>query len=104
VTGSGGSTGDGTPVRGKASPVFAGREAEMAALGLAYAEAAARTARTVVVGAEAGGGKTRLVSEFARTVSGEALVVTGAALPAASHGAEPPRADQAGLAGHRDRR
>jgi DNA-binding CsgD family transcriptional regulator len=52
----------------------------MAALGLAYAEAAAGTARTVVVGAEAGGGKTRLVSEFARTVSDEALVVTGACI------------------------
>jgi DNA-binding CsgD family transcriptional regulator/tetratricopeptide (TPR) repeat protein len=64
-------------VRGKASPVFAGREAEVAALGQAYAEAAAGTARTVVVGAEAGGGKTRLVSEFARTVTDECLVVTG---------------------------
>jgi predicted ATPase len=46
------------------SPVFAGREAELAVLARAFDDAANGVPGTVLVGAEAGGGKSRLVSEF----------------------------------------
>ncbi|MBE1535822.1 helix-turn-helix transcriptional regulator [Actinomadura algeriensis] len=47
-------------------PVFAGRTAELAALRAAHARARAGDAAAVLIGAEAGGGKTRLVAEFTR--------------------------------------
>jgi DNA-binding CsgD family transcriptional regulator len=59
------------------SPVFAGREAELAALGTAFGDAAAGSPGTVLIGAEAGGGKTRLVGEFTATLGDRALVLTG---------------------------
>jgi ATP/maltotriose-dependent transcriptional regulator MalT len=63
--------------RGVVSPVFAGREPELAVLAGAFEAAAGGTPSTVLVGAEAGGGKTRLTTEFAMRVRDRALVVTG---------------------------
>jgi DNA-binding CsgD family transcriptional regulator/tetratricopeptide (TPR) repeat protein len=60
-----------------ASPVFAGRVAELAALHHAFAKAASGTPSTVLIGAEPGDGKTRLVGEFARAVQDKALLLTG---------------------------
>jgi DNA-binding CsgD family transcriptional regulator len=62
---------------GLVSPVFAGREAELTLLADAFEDAAGGTPRTVLVGAEAGGGKSRLVGEFAETVRDRALVLAG---------------------------
>jgi len=59
------------------SPVLAGREGELAALDGAFAAAASGTPATVLVGAEAGGGKSRLAAEFAARVRDRALVLTG---------------------------
>jgi DNA-binding CsgD family transcriptional regulator len=59
------------------SPVFAGREAELAVLASAFDDAVGRVPGTVLVGAEAGGGKSRLVGEFAARVAGRALVLAG---------------------------
>jgi DNA-binding CsgD family transcriptional regulator len=59
------------------SPVFAGREAEMAVLAGAFEDAAGGIPGAVLVGAEAGGGKSRLVAEFAARLSGRALVLAG---------------------------
>ena len=59
------------------SPVFAGREDELAALSGAFDTAAGGKPATVLVGAEAGGGKSRLVGEFADRVHGRALVLAG---------------------------
>ncbi|MGH3240496.1 MAG: ATP-binding protein, partial [Spirillospora sp.] len=66
------------------SPVFAGRVAELAALRAAHARACAGEAAAVLVGGEAGGGKTRLVAEFGRglrTVTGACLDLDAASLP-----------------------
>jgi hypothetical protein len=62
---------------GTASPVFVGRTAELAALGHAFRAAADGTAGTVLITADAGGGKSRLVSEFAAQAAGRALVLSG---------------------------
>ena len=59
------------------SPVFAGREAELTALARAFDDAVGGLPGTVLVGAEAGGGKSRLVGEFAARLDGRALVLTG---------------------------
>ena len=50
---------------GVVSPVFAGREAELTLLAGAFEVAAGGTPGTVLLGAEAGGGKSRLVGELA---------------------------------------
>ncbi|MFI0487146.1 ATP-binding protein [Actinomadura sp. 9N215] len=66
------------------SPVFAGRTAELAALRAAHARACAGEPAAVLVGGEAGGGKTRLVAEFARglrTLTGACLDLGAASLP-----------------------
>ncbi len=52
-----------------------GREAELEALMDAFEAAAGGRPQAVLVGAEAGGGKSRLVSEFAAEVRGRALVL-----------------------------
>jgi len=62
---------------GLVSPVFAGREAELRLLSGAFADAAGGTPRTVLAGAEAGGGKSRLVTEFTATVGDRAVVLAG---------------------------
>jgi DNA-binding CsgD family transcriptional regulator len=76
------------------SPVFAGRDDELAALAGAFEEAAGGTPRTVLLGGEAGVGKSRLAGEFAAQVRGRALVLAGgcvelstASLPYAPFGA-----------------
>jgi DNA-binding CsgD family transcriptional regulator len=55
------------------SPVLIGREAELAAL----EEAFEQTPSTVLIGGEAGGGKSRLVAAFADTIAGRARVIIG---------------------------
>jgi DNA-binding CsgD family transcriptional regulator len=76
------------------SPVFAGRDDELAALAGAFEEAAGGTPRTVLLGGEAGVGKSRLAGEFAARVRDRALVLAGgcvelstASLPYAPFGA-----------------
>src|SRR5437879_6200234 len=59
------------------SPVLAGREDEMAVLAGAFEAAAGGTPGTVLLGAEAGGGKSRLAEEFATRVRDRALVLAG---------------------------
>jgi DNA-binding CsgD family transcriptional regulator len=59
------------------SPVFAGREAELTVLAGAFGDAADGLPRMVLVGAEAGGGKSRLVDEFAARLESRALVLVG---------------------------
>jgi predicted ATPase len=54
-----------------------GREAELVALIDAFDDAAGGRSRTVLLGAEDCGGKSRLVGEFAARVRGRALVLTG---------------------------
>jgi ATP/maltotriose-dependent transcriptional regulator MalT len=62
------------------SPAFVGREAELSMLSDACQRAAAGTPGAVLIGGEAGGGKTRLVGEFTSRVGGDALVLMGACL------------------------
>ena len=59
------------------SPVFAGRETELTVLASAFGDAAGGLTRMVLVGAEAGGGKSRLVGEFAARLGDRALVLAG---------------------------
>jgi ATP/maltotriose-dependent transcriptional regulator MalT len=59
------------------SPVFAGRETELAALAGAFEAAASGAQGTVLLGGEAGGGKTRLVREFTARLRDRALVLAG---------------------------
>jgi len=59
------------------SQVFVGRGAELETLSSAFGEAADGTPATVLVGAEAGGGKSRLVAEFTAQVLNRALVLAG---------------------------
>lgn len=54
-----------------------GREAELEALMGALGEAAGGRPGTVLLGAEAGGGKSRLVAEFAGRARDRALVLAG---------------------------
>ncbi|HEX5148033.1 MAG TPA: AAA family ATPase [Candidatus Limnocylindrales bacterium] len=60
------------------SPLFIGRQAELGILTEALDRAAAGTASTILIGGDAGIGKTRLVSELsARAVASGALVLEG---------------------------
>src|SRR5215467_15921432 len=61
----------------EASPVFVGRDAELALLEHALDVAAGGTAGTVLVGAESGVGKSRLISQFAAKAGDRALVLVG---------------------------
>jgi DNA-binding CsgD family transcriptional regulator len=63
---------------GMVSPVFVGRAPELARLRAALGQAAIGAAQTIVVGGEAGVGKTRLVDELAREAEEAGhLVVSG---------------------------
>ncbi|MEU5995502.1 AAA family ATPase [Spirillospora sp. NPDC047418] len=69
---------------GTVSPVFAGRAAELDELRRAHTRACAGAPAAVLVGGEAGGGKTRLVTEFTRelrTLTGGCLDLGAASLP-----------------------
>jgi predicted ATPase len=55
------------------SPVFAGRETELTVLCEVYERARAGVPGTVLLGGEAGVGKTRLVNEFVARVHGTGL-------------------------------
>jgi ATP/maltotriose-dependent transcriptional regulator MalT len=68
------------------SPVFAGREDELAALADAFEAAVGGAPATVLLGAEAGGGKSRLVTEFSTRVGDRALVLTGACVQVSAAG------------------
>ena len=64
------------------SPILAGRDAELRRLDQALAEAVAGgTQRTVLLGAEAGGGKSRLILEFTARVRDRATVLGGRCAP-----------------------
>lgn len=67
------------------SPLFVGRADELAALRQAYALARAGSASTVLVGGEAGVGKTRLITEFTQ-LSDEARVLVGGCLELGTEG------------------
>jgi DNA-binding CsgD family transcriptional regulator/tetratricopeptide (TPR) repeat protein len=68
-------------------PDFVGRVVELEALEAALGRAGAGGAPTVLVGGEAGIGKSRLVGEFSRQVQPEVLVLSGACAP---FGSSPP--------------
>ncbi len=57
--------------------MLVGREAEAGVLEGAFEAAAGGMPQVVLVGAEAGGGKSRLVTEFAAQVRDRALVLAG---------------------------
>jgi AAA ATPase domain len=61
----------------RVSPVLVGRDAELETLMGLLGEAAGGTPGTVLLGAEAGGGKSRLVAEFTGRVRDRALVLAG---------------------------
>jgi alpha-D-ribose 1-methylphosphonate 5-triphosphate synthase subunit PhnL len=62
---------------GEPSPVFVGRDAELALLERALDVAAGGAAGTVLVGGESGAGKSRLIREFAAKAGDRALVLVG---------------------------
>ncbi|GAA2022868.1 hypothetical protein GCM10009819_01920 [Agromyces tropicus] len=64
-----------------------GRETEMHALRAAYARSREGDPSVVVVGGEAGIGKTRLVEEFLRVVDGDAMVARGQCVELGDDGA-----------------
>ena len=68
------------------SPVLAGRDDELAVLGDAFDAAAGGRPATVLVGAEAGGGKSRLATEFTARVQDRALVLAGGCVELAAGG------------------
>ena len=69
-----------------ASPVFIARVAELGLLDAALARAAAGRPSVVVVGGEAGIGKTRLLEEFEARVRDRATVLVGRCFPGAADG------------------
>ena len=70
----------------RVSPVIVGREAEAGVLEGAFDAAADKMPQVVLVGAEAGGGKSRLVSEFTARVRDRALVLDGGCVPLGAAG------------------
>nr|SBO98875.1 Putative LuxR-family transcriptional regulator [Nonomuraea gerenzanensis] len=68
------------------SPLFVGRARELAALGDALARSRAGASSTVLVGGEAGVGKTRLIKEFVDHRAGDALVLVGGCLELGTEG------------------
>ncbi|MDN3356707.1 helix-turn-helix transcriptional regulator [Actinomadura sp. DC4] len=68
------------------SPAFVGRKAELATLTDACDRARGGTPGAVLLGGEAGGGKTRLVDEFAARVCDDTLVLAGGCLELSTAG------------------
>ncbi|MEV0383724.1 AAA family ATPase [Nonomuraea sp. NPDC050643] len=68
------------------SPLFVGRARELAALGDALGRARAGASATVLVGGEAGVGKTRLITEFTGNRADDALVLVGGCLELGTEG------------------
>ncbi len=68
------------------SPAFVGRDAEIGILDRNLARAIRGESSVVVVGGEAGVGKSRLITEFAGRARGRALVLEGRCFPAYGHG------------------
>ncbi|TYB68836.1 AAA family ATPase [Nonomuraea sp. PA05] len=68
------------------SPLFVGRARELAALGDALVRSRAGASSTVLVGGEAGVGKTRLIREFVEHRAGDALVLVGGCLELGTEG------------------
>ena len=68
------------------SPVLAGRAGELAVLTEAFDAAAGGKPATVLVGGEAGGGKSRLTAEFAARVQDRAVVLAGGCVELAAGG------------------
>lgn len=64
-------------MRAGVSPSLVGRQGDLEALDDAYAETIGGATRTVLVGGEAGIGKTRLVDEFLRSLPDDAIVLRG---------------------------
>ncbi len=64
-------------MRATVSPALVGRQADMDALRDAYAESVAGSSRAVLIGGEAGIGKTRLVGEFLRSLPVETIILRG---------------------------
>ncbi|WP_345800233.1 AAA family ATPase [Microbacterium sp. AZCO] len=64
-------------MRATVSPSLVGREDDLEGLRDAYADSIAGSTRAVLVGGEAGIGKTRLVGEFVRSLPAEAIVLRG---------------------------
>ncbi len=64
-------------MRATVSSSLVGREADLDVLRDAYAEATAGSTRSVLIGGEAGIGKTRLVGEFLSGLPAEALILRG---------------------------
>ncbi|WHO75538.1 AAA family ATPase [Rhizobium sp. BT03] len=57
--------------------LFSGRVAELDAMDSAFRDVSGGRQRSILLGAEAGGGKSRLVEEFADRLSGRAVVLKG---------------------------
>jgi DNA-binding CsgD family transcriptional regulator len=68
------------------SPAFVGREPELSTLADAFERARGGTPGAVLLGGEAGGGKTRVVGEFAERVRDDALVLAGGCLELSTAG------------------
>ena len=68
------------------SPAFIGRQNELTTLTDVYEQARAGATGTVLLGGEAGGGKTRLVNEFAARVHEDTLVLAGGCLELSTAG------------------
>ncbi|WP_276313847.1 helix-turn-helix transcriptional regulator [Solihabitans fulvus] len=68
------------------NPIFVARAAELAALAEAYRRAEAEGPAVVLVGGEAGIGKSRLVAEFTSGLPGDAVVVLGGCLELGADG------------------
>jgi len=68
------------------SPAFVGREAELSTLADACDRARSGIPGAVLLGGEAGGGKTRLVDEFAARVRDDVLVLAGGCLELSTAG------------------
>ncbi|MEV4468453.1 AAA family ATPase [Nonomuraea sp. NPDC049504] len=68
------------------SPLLVGRSRELAALGDALSRARAGIPATVLVGGEAGAGKTRLINEFTGRHTSDAMVLVGACLELGTEG------------------